>query len=41
MPKALGEPRLGRKTKVTALTIETAILEEINFKGKLETRKTA
>lgn len=41
MPKALGEPRLGDKTKLSALVTETAILEWRKIKGKLETRKMA
>lgn len=41
MSKVLGEPRLGNKTEVSALTTETAILDWNKIKGKLEMRKTA
>lgn len=41
MPKALREPRLGSRTKVSALSTETAILKWSKIKGKLETKKTA
>lgn len=41
MPKAVGEPRLGSKTKVSAFTTETGMSEWKKNKEKLETRKKA